>query len=197
MGPMYSLMHDADDDGNVVQEIVLVDHTITAPKARSFESQYTLDLSTDTTNDGEDTADDDTFESLLVGDNNGTTAPGPVERKLVMSGAFVAGAGKTTTLDFDSDDAGTNTVNEAYKASGSYDGAPGTYQCNAASGTDCTVTLERNPKGMVSISEMSVGVDIHPGREREGLRGGHGVRLVWRLAQAYHGRGRRADLQHG
>ena len=33
MGPMYSLMHDADDDGNVVQEIVLVDHTITTPEA--------------------------------------------------------------------------------------------------------------------------------------------------------------------
>ena len=44
MGPMSNLVHDADDDGNVVEEIVLVDHTITKPKARtSFASQHTLD----------------------------------------------------------------------------------------------------------------------------------------------------------
>ena len=157
MGPMYTLVHDADDDGNVVQEIVLVDHTITAPKARSFESQHPLDLSTDTTNDGvENQADDDTFEALLVGDT-ATTAPAPEVLKLVMSDAFVAGAGTTTDLAFDSDDDGSNTKNEAYEASGTYDGASGTYQCNAASGTDCTVQLTRDAKGKVSITLMSSG----------------------------------------
>ena len=51
MGPMYSLMHDADDDGNVVQEIVLVDHTITKPKRTSFGKEHPLDVSTDDTDD--------------------------------------------------------------------------------------------------------------------------------------------------
>ena len=50
MGPMYSLMHDADDDGNVVQEIVLVDHTITALRSGlRLRRSIKLDLSTDTT----------------------------------------------------------------------------------------------------------------------------------------------------
>ena len=161
MGPMYSLMHDADDDGNVVEEIVLVDHTITAPKARSFESQYPLTLitavSTDTTNDGEEgTTDDDTFEALFVG-ASADLAPTSEVLELVMSDAFVAGAGTTTALDFDSDNDGTAAKDDAYEASGTYDGAPGTYRCNAASGTPCTVQLTRNPKGMVSITEMSTG----------------------------------------
>ena len=45
MGPMYSLMYDADDEGGVVEEIVLVDHTITNPKRTSFAKEHPLNAS--------------------------------------------------------------------------------------------------------------------------------------------------------
>ena len=141
MGPMYSLMHDADDDGNVVQEIVLVDHTITNPKRTSFAKEHPLDFSSDTTNDGEVGVEDDTFEALTI--VAATTT-------LVKSDAFVAGAGAGETEHTFDADTSANNMDDAAEVAGTYDGAPGTYRCNG--NADCTVTLMRDAKGKVTTA---------------------------------------------
>ena len=140
MGPMYSLMHDADDDGNVVQEIVLVDHTITAPKRTSFAKEYPLNFSSDTTNDVE--GEDQTNEALTI-----VAGPAP----LVKSDAFAAGAGAgETEHTFDAESTAANNMVDAAEVAGTYDGAPGTYRCNRDA--DCTVTLMRDAMGEVSTT---------------------------------------------
>ena len=146
MGPMYRLEHAADDNGNVVEEIVLVDHTITAPKGMGFAKVHDLnarDLDSDVDADDDGTDTNDFTAVNVIADNFGR----------VMSDDFVAGAGTTTLLTFDADDESTPTVNESSKVAGTYDGAPGTYQCTGTAG--CTVELTRNAKGMVSISAMA------------------------------------------
>ena len=47
MGPMYRLERAADEDGNVVEEIVLVNHTIVEPKGMGFASVHTLNVRAD------------------------------------------------------------------------------------------------------------------------------------------------------
>ena len=157
MGPMYRLEHAADDDGNVVEEIVLVDHTITAPKGMGFTKVHPL-----TVRDLDDSVDADLDGSLT----NDYTAVNVIADNfaLVMSDDFAAGSGKTTALTFDADKASTTTVNESSKVAGTYDGAPGTYQCTG--NTDCTVELTRNDKGMVSITAATNWVFIPDDRAR-------------------------------
>ena len=148
MGPMYSLMHDADDDGNVVQEIVLVDHTITNPKRTSFAKAHPLNLSTDTTNDGEG-GDPDTFEALTIVHDDAAVAA------LVKSDsdAFAAGTGAGESIHkFLAED--TDGMVDAAEVVGTYDGAPGTYRCDG--NTDCTVTVTRDAMGKVT-TEVSAG----------------------------------------
>ena len=142
MGPMYSLMHDADDDGNVVQEIVLVDHTITNPKRTSFAKAHPLTFSSDTTNDGEE-GDQDTFEALTIAPDD------PAVAALVKSDAFAAGAGPgETEHTFYAEN--TVTMVDAAEVVGTYDGAPGTYRCNG--NANCMVTLTRDAMGEVTTA---------------------------------------------
>ena len=136
MGPMYSLMHDADDDGNVVEEIVLVDHTITKPKRTSFANEHTLDAREVDADAGDDfTAVSVTVENAML-----------VKLDDLVAGADPAGTTRTG--------AGTDAEDEAYEESGTYDGAPGTYQCTATA--DCTVTLTRDAMGKVTTA-VSIG----------------------------------------
>ena len=138
MGPMYSLMHDADDDGNVVQEIVLVDHTITAPKRTSFAKEHTLNVSTDTTND----AGGVTNEALMIGAGS---AP------LVKLDGYAAGPGVgESEHTLKAEDTSADNMVDAAEVVGTYDGAPGTYRCNGD--TDCTVTLARDAMGEVTTA---------------------------------------------
>ena len=143
MGPMYSLMHDADDDGNVVEEIVLVDHTITNPKRTSFAKEHDLDArdldSEVDADDNEDATDD--FTAVDVVEANFA---------LVMSDDFVAGAGTTTLLTFDAEDTTADNMVDAAEVVGTYDGAPGTYRCDGDD--DCAVTLTRDAMGKVSTA---------------------------------------------
>ena len=145
-----STMHvramDADDDGNVVEEVVIVSTDIEAPKAVAFAkfenmdgtTPQELDVSTDTTND----EPDETFEALDV---DGSEA---AVRELVMSSAFAAGT--AATLTFGGDDP-NDDMDEAFEAAGFYNGAMGTYKCNGAS--DCTVMVD----AMGMITDMSAG----------------------------------------
>ncbi len=150
---MHVRTHDADDDGNVMEEVVVVRTDIEAPKAVEFAkfevmaadgtvtTPQELNVSTDTTNDTP-TA---TNEALgIVGGNLG----------MVKASAFTAPAGTvgTTVLSFQqavADDASTTDVDESRDAAelaGTFNGSMGTYKCNATAA--CTVTV--NAMGVVS-----------------------------------------------
>ena len=150
---MHTRKMKADDDGNVVEEVVIVSTDIEAPTAVEFakfkviapdETETTpqmLDLSTDTTNDTP-TA---TNEALgIVAGNLG----------MVKASAFTAPAGTvgTTPLSFQhavADDASTpaDESKDAAEIMGTFNGSMGTYKC-VASGAACTVTV--NAMGVVS-----------------------------------------------
>ena len=141
---MHSRMMEADDDGDVVEEVVIVTTDIEAPTATAFAKVtypvvQALDVSTDTTNDNP-TA---TSEALTVADT-------PEVRKLVMSSAFPTG--RSATLNFVGDDAGTTDVDEADKVAGTYNGASGTYMCNDA---DCTVTIAEIEDDQLGITGIT------------------------------------------
>ena len=156
MGPMYRLEHAADDDGNVVEEIVLVDHTITSPKGMGFAKVYTLDVSTDETNDVVD--EDPTNEAFDLGIALVSTAPADARvlaRVMSAAFAFPSDEGSQIDLEFEADTT-ANNEDEAEEVAGTYDGAPGTYRCNSTT-DDCMVQLMRGAMGKVSISMMSDG----------------------------------------
>ena len=139
----------------VVQEVVIVSTDIAAPKATAFAkvTDQTLNANPETTGEVD-------FQSLRVGVDD-TTGPDEAQRALVKSDDFVPGSGTITALTFaryqeDSDDAaeGDQTI-EAFETEGTYNGAMGTYKCNAT-GTgsdDCTVTLDA--KGAITAMSAS------------------------------------------
>ena len=142
---MHVRTMEANDDGEVVEEVVVVRTDIDAPKATPFAmvAEQTLDVSTNTDNDVQgETA---TFEALTVDGDSADV------RALVMSGAFVPGAGSETVLMFADDDTTTNDMDEAFETAGTYNGADGTYRCNGEA--DCTVTLDADG----DITAISVG----------------------------------------
>ena len=130
---MHVRTMDVNDDGEVVQEVVVVKTDIEAPKATAFAmvAGQALNVHTDTTNDDPT----ETFEALTVDTANSA---------LIMSAAFTAGT--AAVLTFDSDVTGTTTEDEAFETSGTYNGAVGTYRCNG--NADCTVNI--NAMGAVS-----------------------------------------------
>ena len=146
---MHTRTMEADTDGNVVEETVIVSTDIEAPKATAFakvtgQALNARDLDAATDADGDGTATND-FTALTVDESSAAV------RALVKSSEFAAGAGSQTVLTFGFDDAATTSTDEAGEVEGTYNGAMGTYRCNG--GTACTVTL--NDKGM--ITAMSAG----------------------------------------
>ena len=159
---MHTRMMEADDDGNVMTEVVVVTTDIEAPKATKFAEvmgqtlNVDLDTTTDADNDG--TADND-LTALAVGAdiNTAPVADDPV-LGLVKSAAFAAGSGDSVLhtfaryqLDSDTTTDGNQTV-EAFTAPGTYNGAMGTYRCSSTT-ADCTVTVDDEG----AITAMSAG----------------------------------------
>ena len=154
---MLVLTMEPGDDGEVVEEVVIVKTDIDAPKATPFAmvrnpaGELTQELDTSTDDDA------DTNEALAVAVDEDSAAD---VRALVKSADFVPGPGTITVLTFarfqmDSDDVadGDQTI-EAFETAGTYNGAMGTYKCNAgADDSDCTVTLDA--KG--AITGMTAG----------------------------------------
>ncbi len=145
---MHTRTMEADSDGDVVQETVIVSTDIEAPKATAFamvtgQALNTRDL--DTGADGPDGDDDLTndFTALTV---DGTSA---AVRALVKSPDFTAT--RVTTLTFNFDVTTTTSMDEADEVEGTYNGAMGTYRCNGTA--VCTVTLDKDSK----ITAMSDG----------------------------------------
>ena len=124
------------DDGDVVEEVVVVRTDIEAPKATAFATVdgQALNAHTDTTNDDPTV----TFEALAVDENSAGVLA------LVKSDAFAADT--VATLTFPDNDTSTMNMDEAFEAAGTYNGADGTYRCNGTA--DCTVTLDAD--GMIT-----------------------------------------------
>ena len=146
---------DADNDNDVVEEVVIVRTDIEAPKATAFAKvpgqalNFDLDNTMDADNDGTATND---YTALTVDQTMAAV------RALVKSPSFTAGTeASEATLTFamaivDNDDVtpGNQPV-AAFEGDGTYNGADGTYRCNGTA--DCTVTLDA--KGL--ITAMSEG----------------------------------------
>ena len=134
---MHTRKMEADEDGNVVEEVVIVSTDIEPPKAVAFakflddEGMLTqvLDASSDATNDD----DEVTFEALIVSAANAN---------LVKSPAFTAGG--AGTIDFPGNIVDADDEDDATRKAGTYNGAEGEYRCTAA----CTVVLD--DKGVVT-----------------------------------------------
>ncbi len=121
------------DDGEVVEEVVIVSTDIEEPEAMEFTVVYPFDASTD-----DDPSD---FEALEIdGDNVGMVALDDVS------------ASTGGTLNFDGeieDDASTTDVDESKDATeitGAFDGAQGRYSCATAGADGCSVTLDNDGK---------------------------------------------------
>ena len=131
---MHVRTMEADEDGNVVEEVVIVSTDIAAPRAVAFAKFEDMDgntpqellVTTDTTNDPVEGA---TFEALTVVTANSA---------LVKSSAFTAGT--AADLMFPYNDPGTTTVDDAFETAGTYNGAMGTYRCNGDA--ECTVNID-------------------------------------------------------
>ena len=135
---MHTREHDADDDGNVVEEVVIVAEDRDPPEAVEFAkfevvaadgtttTPQELDQNIDTTNDMPDAV---TYEALGIVDAN---------LGMVKADAFAAPAGttETTLLTFQhavEDNANTADEDESIAAAeimGTFNGAMGTYKCN-------------------------------------------------------------------
>ena len=148
---MHVRTMEATDDGDVVQEVVIVSTDIAAPKATAFTKvrnaagdllTQVLDVSTNMENDTPAV----TNEALAVDQDM------PAVLALVKSSAFVPGQGTETLLTFAFEEADGDNVMEgaqpvkAFETAGTYNGAMGTYRCDGDA--DCTVTLDA--KGAVT-----------------------------------------------
>ncbi len=119
------------DNGEGVEEVVIVRTDIEAPTATAFAEVADQALNVDTD------AVAATFEALTV-----------VVGKFaeLQSAGFTAASGANVTeLNLAHDDTGTTDVDEAFEIAGAYNGAMGTYRCNQTSG-NCTVTVDADSK---------------------------------------------------
>ena len=138
---MHVRTMEATDDGDVVEEVVIVKTDIAAPKATAFTKVTNAlgvltqvlnarDLDDEVNADNIGDANDD-WTALAVNQEM------PAVLALVKSAAFVPGEEGTQTvhtfayaqLDGDEDTIGAQPV-KAYETAGTYNGAMGTYRCN-------------------------------------------------------------------
>ena len=134
---MHSRAMEADDDGNVVEEVVMVSTDIEAPKATAFAmvtgqalNARDLDTGVDADDDGDMTNDYTALTLIAVGADGANLSK-------VMAAAFDPVA-NVPSKSFAIDDATTTSMDEAFETSGTYNGASGTYRCNGT--VACTAT---------------------------------------------------------
>ena len=156
---MHTRKMEADADGDVVEEVIVVSTDIAEPRAVAFAkfeteggiSTQVLDANTDMTNDdaGEN-KDEATFEALMV--EPGADASADV-LALIKSDGFKPAEGTTVihTFAWAQDAVGETPAVEAFETAGTYNGSMGTYRCNGTA--DCTVTLDA--KGAITAIDGS------------------------------------------
>ena len=132
---MHTRTMEADDDGNVMEEVVIVGTDIEAPKATAFamvEGQK-LDVSTDKTND----TPTQTNEALAIT---------PENFKMVENATGISATGATTVSYpagvADAEDTAADESRPAFSTPATFNGAPGTLMCNGDPENDCTVTFD-------------------------------------------------------
>ena len=143
---MHTRTMEADVDGNVVEEVVIVSTDIDAPKATPFamvEGQALL-VNPKTT----DMAD---FRSITVEEG-----VDKVNLPKIVSAAFIAGTAAELMFTFDVEN--TADEDEADEVAGTYNGAMGTYRCNGTA--MCTVNID----AMGKISEIGTGWIFTPNK---------------------------------
>ena len=142
---MHVRTMEADDDGNVESEVVVVTTDIEAPKEVAFakfrnaagELSQGLNARKDgETPDTDNPADARNFDETALSSESADQA---VNLELVKSAAFVR-AGTQNVITFSIDNTTTKDKDEASEVPGTYNGAMGTYRCGG--GTQCTVTLD-------------------------------------------------------
>ena len=142
---------EADDDGNVKDEVVIVTTDIEAPKGVPFA----MFEAADGTNPQALNADADGATQTVGTDAAVAFDPGgalvstdPTQAAIlanIMAADFAPGTGASVVHTFNAaveDDVNTTEVDESMDAAevmGTYNGASGTYKCSGA--TDCTVTV--------------------------------------------------------
>ena len=150
---MHVRTMEADDDGNVMEEVVVVSTDIEAPTATAFAMVETLDIRKD-----RETADEDNPNDSL------TVAAGQDDVNLpkIKSTGFPAALGSTVTHTFEqSADDGDDVTpgdqpRDAAEVMGTYDGAMGTYTCDG--NNLCTVTVN----GEGEVTAVSTGWTFTP-----------------------------------
>ena len=148
MDGKYVRAMEADDDGNVVTEIVVAHTDIAAPKATAFAMVHEL-------NSNLAEADDDTTnQSIDVDASGGDTN----NLAMVMSDTLVVSGTGAGTVNLGADDDTTDDMNEGQFA-GTFNGAPGTYECTTDGGCTAVFTL----KGTSKNSSFSGVVDLESG----------------------------------
>ena len=136
---MHVLTEDADTDGNVVEEVVIVSTDIEAPKAVPFADFELADGTTPQELDANPETDGGMDYQSLGIDSGGTNDNlGMLE----TDGITATGAGTVTLLAAVADDPSTMDVDEtvmAFSTPAMFNGASGTLTCGGA--TNCTATL--------------------------------------------------------
>ena len=126
---MHTRAMDADADGDVVTEVVIVSTDIDAPKATAFATVHDLLVNPKT-------AEGDDFQSIAVSDAN--------REMIATTGITSTGAGPITVKAAVEDDPTTADMDEtvaAFETDATFAGAPGTLKCAGGAG-GCTVTLD-------------------------------------------------------
>ena len=143
---------EADDDDNVVQEIVIVATDIDAPKATKFATEYTL-----THDEDGDPVDADQVAidlgNALTSNDDAVVDADEVVLARIMAVRFPAAVGDSVTHTFnaaveDVENTDADESRDAAEVAGTYQGGEGTYKCTG--NTDCTVTV--NNKGELTAA---------------------------------------------
>ena len=141
----------SDDADGKVEEVVIVKTDIKAAKATPLTLNFDLDPLVDT--DGDEDLTNDFTALTVVAVTGGPTEDEVEFLKLIKSAAFTR-PGTTPTLNFASAAAATAEASAvvAFETAGTYNGAMGTYRCNAAAGTGCSVGFGGDDK-ITAISD--------------------------------------------
>ena len=145
---MHTRKMEADADGDVVEEVIVVSTDIAVPRAVAFakyESDASgtltqvLNVSTNMMND--DGVGGTTFEALTVVASAGNFP-------LIKSDAFKPAQDLTVTHTFvwAQDANGGDPAVEAFETAGTYNGSMGTYRCNG----DAACTVTQDDKGAIT-----------------------------------------------
>ena len=128
------------DDGEVVEEVMVIRTDIRVPKATDFADVETLN---------QDTDDESGDDSLRIAGN----------AAMLASSAFSASGGATITLvaEVEADPDSNVEGVDAFEADATFRGAPGTLKCNGS--TDCSVTIDADGK----ITAATGDLDFTPG----------------------------------